>query len=112
MGGHPGVKGMLVIRVLGTDRFETGKVLRIELWEQGRGRHAILQPRPRDQQGHHHAQGIDHQMPLAPVDLLAAIIAALSPAPLRRCDRWAVDARRTRRRRPTRLPAGLFSPGL
>ena len=35
MGGHPGVKGMLGIRVLGTDRFETGKVLRIELLEQG-----------------------------------------------------------------------------
>ena len=98
-----------MILVIGKDRFETRIVVQIDLLEQLRGRHAIIQPRSRDQQGHQQAQGIDDHMPLAPLDLLAAIIAALGTAHLRRFDRLAVDARRTGRGLPTRLPAGLLA---
>ena len=108
----PRLENMRGIRVIGHDRVETGTGVRSTLWEPCRGRHASSQPRPRDHPGQPQAQGIDDSRPLAPVDLLAAIIAALGPAPLRRCDRWAVDARRTRCGLSTRWPAGRFSPGL
>jgi hypothetical protein len=109
MGRHPGLEHMRMILMISKDCFETGKVVRIELLEQCRGRHAIIQPRTRDQPGPPQAQGIDPQMPLAPLHLLAARIAALGTAPLRRVDRRAIDARGTGRGLPARLPAGLFA---
>src|SRR5512132_2443109 len=106
---HPCVESMIVILAIGKDRFETWKVLRIDLLEQLRGRHAIIQPRTCDQQGHQQAHGINHQMPLAPFDLLTAIIATLGTAHLRRFDGLAVDACGAWGWLPTRLLAGLFS---
>ena len=96
--------------VISNDRVATGNVVRIALLEQCRGRPAIIPPRPRAPQGHPHVQGIDHQLPLAPLHLLAALIAALGTAPLRRVDRRASEARGTGRGLPTRGPAGLFAP--
>ena len=98
-----------MILVIGKDRFEAGKVFWINLLEQLRGRHPIIQPRTGDQQGKQQTQGIDQQMPLAPFNLLAAIIAALGTAYRRRFNRLAVDARGTGRGLPPRVPAGLFS---
>lgn len=96
--------------VISNDRVATGNVVRIALLEQCGGRPAIIPPRPRAPQGHPHVQGIDHQLPLAPLHLLAALIAALGTAPLRRVDRRASEARGTGRGLPTRGPVGLFAP--
>jgi hypothetical protein len=106
---HPCVKGMMVIRVVGNDRFKTGERFRLNQLEQGRCRDSIIHARTRDQPHHQQAQGVDQQMPLAPLHLLVAIIAALSAAPLRRLHRWAIEARRAGGGLPTCLPAGVFS---
>jgi len=107
---HPGVESMMVILVIGKNRFETWKSLRSDLLEKYRCSHSIIQPRTGDQHGKQQAQGLDQQMPLAPFNPLAAIIAALGTAHLRRLDRLAVDACSAWRGLPTRLPTGLFSP--
>jgi hypothetical protein len=66
--------------------------------EQERGRPAVLQTGTGHQHGDQQAQSIHQQMPLAPVDCLAAVIATLGPSPLGGLDRWALDARRARGR--------------
>jgi hypothetical protein len=112
MVAHPCEKRMIVILVVGKDRFKTGKIVRLDQLEQCWCCYTIIQPCTRDQHDNHQAQGIHQQMALAPFDLLAAIIAALATAHLRRLDRLTVDTRGTGRGLPTRLPAGLGSQGI
>src|SRR5262245_60639265 len=109
MFAHPGVKHMMVILVVGKYRFKPGKSVRLDQLEQLWGCYTIIQPRARDQDDNQQAQGIHHQMSLAPFDLLAAIIAALATSHLRRLDGLAVDTRGTWRGLPTRVPAGLLA---
>ena len=94
---HPGVKGVIVIFLIGKDRAETRKVTRLDLSQQLRGRNAVIQTGTRNHNGQQKPQGIDQHMPLAPFDFLAAIIATLGPPHLGRLDRLTIDARRTRR---------------
>src|SRR5437899_4137835 len=75
--GHPGVKGVIVILLIRKDRDETRKVVRRDVAEQERCRHTIIKTRTGNENGQQQAQRIDQQMPLAPVDLLAAIIPTL-----------------------------------
>lgn len=48
---QPGVESMMVRLAVGNNRVETWKIWRIELLEQSRCRHAIIQPRSCDQHG-------------------------------------------------------------
>jgi hypothetical protein len=107
---HPGLERMMVRWMIATDRFAPGTVVRSALLEQYRGRHAISSPRTRAQDSKPQAQGSDQQRPLAPVDVLAAIVAALGTAHLRRRDGVAVATRGAWRGFPTCWPASLFSP--
>src|SRR2546428_14143770 len=75
--GHPGVKGVIVILLIRKDRDETRKVVRRDVAEQERCRHTIIKTRTGNENGQQQAQRIDQQMPLAPDDLLAAIIPTL-----------------------------------
>jgi hypothetical protein len=112
MFSHPCVKRMMVIRVVGNYRFETGNIFRLDQLEQFWCCHTIIQPCTRDQYDPPQAQGIHQQRSLAPFDLLAALIASLATAHRRRLDRLAVDARGTGRGLPTRVPAGRCAQGI
>jgi hypothetical protein len=108
----PGGKPMMVILVVGNERCTTGNIVRRDPLEPWWGGDPSIPPRARDQDDPQPAQGLHPQRALAPCDLLAAIIAALAPAPLRRLDGLAVDPRRPGRGLPTHGPAGLGSPPL
>jgi hypothetical protein len=93
MRGHPGVEGVIVILLIRKDRAETRKVTRLELSQEVRGRDAVNQPSTGNQHGEHQPERIDQYMPLAPVDFLAAILAALRSSHLGGLDRLALNAR-------------------
>ena len=112
MVAHPCEKRMIVIRVGGNYRFKTGQIVQLDQLEQVWCCYTIIQPCTRDQHDNHQAQGIHQQRALAPVDLLAASIAALATAHRRRLDRLTVDTCGPGRGLPTRLPAGLCSQGI
>src|SRR3989442_2840625 len=109
---HPGVKGVVVIFLIGKDCAETRKVTRRYLSQQLRGRHAVIQTGT----GHHNGQpqpkGIDQHMPLAPVDFLAAIIAMRGSSSLGCLDRLALDTRRARGGLTPGCYARLLAPRL
>jgi hypothetical protein len=77
MRSHPGVQSVIVILLIRKDRDETRKVGGVDVPEQERGRHPILKPRTGNENGPQQTQRLDQQMPLAPVDLLAAILPPL-----------------------------------
>src|SRR5947209_10695895 len=93
--GHPGVKGVIVILLIRTDRDETRKVVWRDMAEQERCRHPIIETRTGNEDGKQQAQRIDQQMPLASFDFLAPIIPALGAPHLGGLDRLAIDARGT-----------------
>jgi hypothetical protein len=74
-----------------------------------RCRPPIVHPRTRDPHHDQQPQGVDQEMPCAPLHLLATIIAALSAAHLGCLHRLAIDTRRTGGGLPTCGPTGLFA---
>src|SRR5262245_45717746 len=90
--GHPGVQGMVVILLIRKDHAETRKVVGRDVAEQEWCCHPIIEPGTGQQDGQQHPQRIHPQRSLAPVDLLAAILAALRPSPLGGLDRLTIDA--------------------
>jgi len=90
--GPPGVQGMIRIRLIRTDRDETRNVLWRDVAEQERCRHTIIETDTGHHDGQSQAQRIDPQMPLTPVDFLAAILPALWASHLGGLDRLALDA--------------------
>jgi len=110
--GHPGVKGVMVILLLRTDRDETRKVVWLDLAEQGRGRHTIIEICTGNEDRKPQAQRSDQQMPLAPVDFLATILPALGASHLGGLDRLALDARGTGGGLAPRFHAGPFAQRL
>jgi len=79
---HPGVQSVIVILLIRKDRDETWKVVWLDVLEQERCRHTIIKSRTGNENGQQQAQRIDQQMPLAPIDLLAAIIPTLGASHL------------------------------
>src|SRR5919109_787536 len=73
---HPGLEVVVVILLIRKDRHQTWKVLGHDEAEEERSRHAIVETRTGYEDRQYQAQGIDQQMPLAPFDFLAPIIAA------------------------------------
>ena len=95
MRGHPGVEGVIVILRIRKDRDETREIMRLDVAEQDRGRHPVIQTGAGHEDGDQPPQRIHPQMPLAPCDFLAAIISALGAPDLGGLDRLALDARGT-----------------
>ena len=56
---HPGVKGVVVIFLIGKDCAETRKVTRRYLSQQLRGRHAVIQTGTGNHNGQQQPKGID-----------------------------------------------------
>src|SRR5438132_12940267 len=71
---HPGFESVIVILRIRTGRDETRKIVRLDVAEQERGRHPVIQTGARNEDGDQQPQRIHQQMPLAPFDVLAAII--------------------------------------
>src|SRR5262245_30507516 len=94
---HPGVQSVIVILLIRKDRHETRKVVWGGLPEQERGRHTIIKPRTGNEHGQSQAQRIDQQMPLTPLNLLAAIISPLRTSHLGGLDRLTINAHGTAR---------------
>ena len=102
----------MVMLSVSKDCDQTRKVLGLDLSEPCQGRHAIIQADTGNHDGHQHAQGIDQQMALAPVDFLAAIIPALGTSHLGGLDRLAITAGGTRGGLAPCCHAVAFSQGL
>src|SRR6266852_1314940 len=110
--GHPGVEGVIVILLIRKDCGKTRKVLWRDGTEQERGCHPIIETGTGNEDSDQQPQRIHQQMPLAPVDFLAAIIPALGAPDLGGLDRLAIDARGTRGGLTPRFPARAFAQGL
>jgi len=110
--GHPGVPGMVVILLIGKDRYKTWKIIGCDVAEQERGCHPSIEPRAGNEDSQHQTQRIDPQMPLAPFDFLAPILPALRAPNLGGLDRLALDARGARGRLAPRCHADTFTQGL
>ena len=95
MRGHPSVQGMVVILLIRKDRDETWKVRGRDEAEQDWGRDPIIEPGTGQEDGEQQPQRIDHQMALAPLDFLAAIVPALGASYLGGLNRLTLDARGT-----------------
>src|SRR5712691_4343079 len=89
---HPGLQTVLVILLIRQDHDETRKVVWLDVPEQERCRHTIIKPRTGHENGQQQTQRIDQQMPLAPVDLLAAIIPPLGASHLGGLDGLTINA--------------------
>ena len=83
---------MIVVLLIRKDRDETRKILWRDVAEQDRCRHPIIETGTGNKDGQSQAQRIDQQMPLAPVDFLAAIIPALGAPDLGGLDRLALSS--------------------
>ena len=93
--GHPGFEGVMVILRIRKDRNETRTIVRLDVAEQDRGRHPVIQTGAGNQDGEQQPQRIHQQMPLAPLDFLAAILPAFRAPDLGGLDRLASEARGT-----------------
>ena len=84
-----------MILLIRKDRHEPWQGLGRDVAEQEWSRYPIVETRTGYEDSQHQAQCIDQQMPLAPVDFLAPIIAALGASHLGGLDRLTIDARGT-----------------
>src|SRR6266436_8605329 len=87
--GHPGIEGVIVILLIRKDGGKTRKVLWCDETEQERGCHPIIKTGTGNEDGDQQPQRIHQQMPLAPVEFLAAIKPALRAPDLGGLDRLA-----------------------
>src|SRR3989441_7201103 len=109
---HPGVEGVIVILRIRKDRDETRKIVRLDVAEQERGRHPVIQTGAGNEDSDQQPQRIHQQMPLAPFDFFAAIIPALRAPDLGGLDRLAIDAHGTGGGLAPRFHARAFAHGL
>src|SRR3989454_8695075 len=109
---QPGVEGVIVILRIRKERDETRKIVRLDGAEQGQGRHPIIQTGAGNEDGDQQPRRIHQQMPLAPVEFLAAIKPALRAPDIGGLDRLAIDARGTGGGLTPRFPARAFAQGL
>jgi hypothetical protein len=112
MRGHPGCESVMVILRIRQDRDEPRTRVRLDLAAQERGRHPVIQTRAGHEDGAQHPQRLHQQMPLAPFDVLAALIPARRAPDLGGLDRLPIDACGTGGRRAPRFPTRAFAPGL
>jgi hypothetical protein len=108
---HPGVQRLVVILLIRKDRGETWKVLRRDEAEHEGSRYPIIQAGTGKEDGSQPPSCLDPQMPLAPVDLLAALIPTLGTAHLGGLDRLTIDARSTRGGLASRGHTSLLAQG-
>ena len=109
---QPGFEGVMVIRRIRTNRDETRNIVRLDGAEEERGRDPSIQTGAGHEDGDQSPQRLHPQMPLAPCDVLAAILPALRAPDLGGLDRWALHARGTGGGLTPRFPAGAFAPCL
>src|SRR5438128_8461318 len=74
---QPGFEHLIVILGIAKDRLQAWEILWIDSRKQVHRASAIINMGARDQDGQQQAQSIDQQMPLATLDFLAAVIAAV-----------------------------------
>src|SRR5438128_11968435 len=109
---HPGFEGVIVILRIRKDRGETWKIVHLDVAEEDRGRHPVIQTGAGNEDSDQHPQRIHQQMPLAPCDVLAAILPALRAPDLGGLDRLALNARGTGGGLAPRFHARAFAQGL
>jgi len=95
--GKPSVQCVIVILAIATDAREPRKVFRTNQREEVDRRNSIIERGTRNQDHEQQPNGINHHMPLPPLDFLPTLIPALGPSDFRRLDRLTVDTHRTGR---------------
>jgi hypothetical protein len=80
---HPGIQSGIVTLLIRKNRDETRKRVRVDVPEQERCRHPIIQTGTGNENGQQQTQRIDQQMPLTPLDLLAPIVPPAQGCPSR-----------------------------
>ena len=93
--GQSGFEGVMVLRRIRNNRDETRNIVRLDGAEEERGRDPLIQTGAGHEDGDQSPQRLHPQMPLAPCDVLAAILPALRAPALGGLDRWALHARGT-----------------
>jgi hypothetical protein len=76
---QPGFEGVIVILRICKNRDETRKIVRLDVAEEDGSRDPVIQTGAGNEHGDQQSQRIHQQMPLAPLDFLAAIIPLTSP---------------------------------
>src|SRR5882724_9222979 len=104
---QPRVERRIIIFGSATDCLQAGTVVRTDLREQGRSGGAIVNLGARNQARQQQAQGSDQHMPLASLDFLAAVVAAVCAADLGGLHRLTSAARRAGRGLTSGCPADL-----
>lgn len=89
---HPGVQGMIVLRLIGNDRLETRNVVGQDVGQQARGCFPLIDTGTGHEDSEQLPQHIDQHRALAPLEVLAAIIPSGGTSPLGDLDRLTVDA--------------------
>ncbi len=112
MPGHPRVEVVMMILHVGKNGLQARKIVRRDVAEQVRGRHAIIEACTGHEDGHQHPQRLDQEMPLTPFDVLAAILPTLGAPDLGGLDRLAIDARGTGGGLAPRCHTNSFAQGL
>jgi hypothetical protein len=107
--GPPGLKGVMVILLIGKDRLQTRHILWCDVAKQERCGSPIIETSAGQKDGQQHPQRIDQQMPLAALDVLAPILPALGTTDLGGLDRLTLDARGTGGGLVPRFHAGSFA---
>ena len=107
--GHPRVEVVIMILQVGKNDLKARKIVRGDVAEQWRGRHAIIESCTGNEDGNQQPQRIDQEMPLTPFDCLAAILPTLGATPLGGLDRLALDADGARGGLAPCLHAALFA---
>src|SRR5262249_5054371 len=110
-GGQPVIQFVVVVLVVGEDHAQTREVPAAHLGKDILSGPGIVYIRSRDHDGDEKPQGIHENMPLAALDLLAAVRAPLL-ATQGRLDRLTVESGSAGRRCPPGLDAGQGTQGV
>lgn len=111
MPGHPRVQVMMMILHVGKNGLKARKIVRGDVAEPLRGRHAIIESCTGNEDGKQQPQCIDQEMAFTPFDLFAAIIPPLGSTHLGGLDRLAIDADGARGGLAPGLYTDLFAQG-
>ena len=107
--GHLRVEGVIMILQVGKNGRKARKIVRGDVAEQVRGRHAIIESCTGNEDGKQHPHCIDQEMPCTPFDFLAAILSTLGATHLGGLDRLTLGADGARRGLTPCVHAGLFA---
>src|SRR5712691_6650703 len=108
--GPPHVEVVMRILHVGQNGLTARNIVRGEVAESLRGRHASIASCPGTEEGHQPCQRLDHERPLTPLACLAALLPTLGATPLGALDRLARDAEGARGGLTPCWPTALCAP--